>query len=270
MDLTSRYKQTLAQIRARRPTYLLGYGGGMVLLLLAIAISVAQAWYSFVILALAGLAILVYFFVVNLWAYHTLYDDNWIRDTLYELGYLEPTMTLVDVNLGIREFPVALSRRLTTGKVIVLDVYNPLLAPSRVLVRRRGAAERPESDPRLSWRDGSVNLLPLPDNSVQVVTLVQILSELWQEGDRLKLLREAKRILRPGGCLLLAERVQTPINIAVAGPAGLRLSPVSYWHSLLERSDLKVGQSKSLRDLMLCVRADKRLANETRPLPVDP
>ncbi|MFN2224479.1 MAG: methyltransferase domain-containing protein [Chloroflexota bacterium] len=256
-------------MRAQWPIYLFGYGGGIVLLIAVIVISVAQGWYSFVLLALVGLMVLAYFLGVSLWAYHALHDNHSIRDALYEMGELAPTMTVVDINLGLREFPVALSRRMTTGKVIVLDVYNPLLAPKRTRARAHDSAVRPVSDPRLFWRDGNINLLPLPDDSVQAVTLVQVASELWQEGDRLRLLEEINRVLQPGGCLLMAERVQTSINLLVSGPAGLRLAPSGYWLELLERGDFKIRQSKSIRDLILCLRVDKRQVGEARPLPVD-
>lgn len=269
MHFTTRYRRTISHVRSHRPTYGIGYGGGIILLFVVMILSLSQGWHSFVILALVGLLVLLYFLSVTLWAYHSLYDNDNIRDTLYEIGALSPTTTVVDVNLGLRDFPVALSRRLTTGKVIVLDVYNPNLAPNRVLARAHDKAERPPSDPRLSWREASIALLPLPDNSVQIVTMVQTLSELWQEGDRSKLLQEVNRVLQPGGRVLLAERVQTPINLAISGPAGLRLAPVSYWHSLLDRGDFKAGRSRSLRGLMLCLRVDKRLEGESRPLPID-
>ena len=109
MDFTSQYGRTLSYVRSRWPTIIFGYGGGSLFLILAVAVSLSQGWYSFVILALVGLLFLIYFLVVSLWAYHTLYDDNSIRDTLFEIGELSPTMTIVDVSLGHREFPVALS-----------------------------------------------------------------------------------------------------------------------------------------------------------------
>ncbi len=269
MDFTSSYKGALSQVRVRWPTYLFFFGGGSLLLIGLSALSLVQEWYSFVILALAGLLVLLYFLVASLWAYHALYDNTNIRDTLFDIGELNPQVTVVDVNLGLRSFPAALSRRLTTGKVIAIDVYNPQLAPGRPLARAHGQAERPTPDPRLSWRDGSISILPLPDNSVQTVTLVQTVNELWQEGDRLRLLREANRILMPGGCLLVAERARTPFNTVISGPAGLRLRPSSYWLELLQQSDFKVSASRSLRDLILCIRVDKRFPDEITPLPVD-
>ncbi len=269
MDFTNRYARTLNQVRVRWPTYLFLYGAGSLILLIILGLSISQEWYSFVILALVGLLVLLYFLLVSLWSYHTLYDNNSIRDALFELGELTSQSTIVDVNLGLRNFPATFSRRLTTGKVIAVDVYNPQLTPDRALARAHSQAGRPLPDPRLSWRDGNIGLLPLPDNSVQAVTLVQTTSELWQEGDRQQLLQEANRILLPGGCLLLAERVRTPVNLAVTGPSGLRYRPTSYWHEHLQRYDFKVAGSSSLHDLILCIRADKRSPNETEPLQVD-
>jgi SAM-dependent methyltransferase len=269
MDFTSRYKGALRQIRIRWPTYLFFYGGGSALLVGIAAVSLTQEWYSFVILAVAGLLVLLYFLFASLWTYHVLHDNTDIRDALFDIGELNPQVTVVDVNLGLRSFPAALSRRLTTGTVIAIDVYNPQLAPDRVLARAHNQAEHPIPDPRLSWRDGNISLLPLPDNSVQAITIVQTVNELWQEGDRLRLLGEANRILMPGGCLLLAERVRTPFNTLITGPAGLRLKPSSYWLDLLVQSDFKESASKSLRDLILCIRVDKRFPDETKPLPVD-
>lgn len=269
MDFTSRYARTLDHVRAQWPIYFLLYGAGSLALIVILVLSLSQQWYSFVILALAALLVLFYFLAVSLWSYHALYDNYGIRDALFELGKLNSQSTTVDINLGLRDFPAALSRRLTTGKVIAIDVYNPQLTPGRTLARAHNRAERPIPDPRLAWRDGSIGLLPLPDNSVQSVTLVQTASELWQEGDRLQLLREAQRILSPGGCLLLAERVRTPINLVIGGPAGLRRRPASYWLDLLQRCDFKPAGARSIRDLILCIRADKPLPDEAKPLTVE-
>jgi hypothetical protein len=59
------------------------------------------------------------------------------------------------------------------------------------------------------------------------------------------------------------------VNVLVFGPAGLRLPPASYWLELMERSDFKVVGRKSLGELILCFRVDKRREGEQRPLPVD-
>lgn len=269
MDFTSRYAQTLRRLRTRSPNYVIVYGGGSLLLLAIMALSLSQGWYSFAVLAMTAFMILLYFFGASLWSNHILYDSNIIRDTLFELGHLTPRMTIVDINLGLPYFSAALSRRLTTGEVIAIDIYNPQLAPDRALARAHNRADRPQPDPRLSFRAGNINLLPLPDNSVRVVTMLQTVSELWQEGDRRTLLQEVNRILSPGGCLLLAERVRTPLNTVIAGPSGLRYQPSSYWLGLLNRSEFKVGSTQSIRELALCIRADKRDPGEVVPLQFD-
>jgi SAM-dependent methyltransferase len=266
MDFTTRFSGTRGYIRAHRPTYIFGYGGSAFLLAILLWLSTVQGWYSFVTLSLAGLLILTYFFAASLWAAHQLYDGHKIRDSLIKLSGLRPEDTLVHIDLGYRRLPADLSRGFTSGQVIVIDVYNPQLAPSRSLSRAQQQAVKPQEDPRLSWRDGSIDLLPLPDGSISAVTLVETASELWQQGDRIRLLKEVYRILAPGGRLLLAERMQSSTNFAVMGPSGLRLKSAGYWHNLLSENKFVLKDEVSLRDLICCIRADRPTIDQSQQL----
>ncbi len=113
------------------------------------------------------------------------------------------------------------------------------------------------------------SLLPLADGSVPAVTLSEVASEFWQLGDRQQLFKEVFRVLRPGGCILLAERLRTPINLLVNGPAGLRLSPIAYWENLLLEAGFKIEKNVSLNDLICCLRADKPAPIIEGQLPLD-
>ena len=269
MDFTTRFSGTKGYIRTHWPTYILGYGGSAFLLAILLWLSTVQGYYSFVTLSLAGLLILAYFFAASLWAAHQLYDGHKIRDSLFELSGLRPEDTLVHIDLGLRSLPADLSRGFTRGRVIVIDVYNPQLAPSRALARAHQRAVKPQGDPRLSWRDGSIDLLPLPDGSIPAVTLVETASEFWQHGDRIRLLKEVHRILAPGGRLLLAERLRSPTNFAVMGPAGLRLKSAGYWHNLLSENNFVLKDEISLRDLICCMRADRPIDGQAQQLALE-
>jgi ubiquinone/menaquinone biosynthesis C-methylase UbiE len=187
---------------------------------------------------------------MSLWSAHQIYDKQNISQCLVKLGELQPKNTLILIDLGRRQLAIDLCRHMTTGRVIVIDVYNPQMTPSRELARARRQAKRPDPDPRLSWRDGKISLLPLADGSVPAVTLSEVASEFWQLGDRQQLFKEVFRVLRPGGCILLAERLRTPINLLVNGPAGLRLSPIAYWENLLLEAGFKIEKTVSLNDLI--------------------
>ena len=106
---------------------------------------------------------------------------------------------------------------MTTGEMIVVDVYNPQSNSGAALHRARDRARKPQPDPRLTWIDGSIGLLPLPDRSVSAVYVNQILSEFWLPEEQAQLLGEIRRILIPEGRLLIAERIRSQANLLLTG-----------------------------------------------------
>jgi ubiquinone/menaquinone biosynthesis C-methylase UbiE len=269
MELSNRYGGTLGYVKAHWPAYALGYGGAFLAGAMIISVSAMLGWYGFITLSLAALLILVYFFIVSLWAAHRLYDDQVIPEMLVNLGGIGPEGSIVDINAGTRLTAIGLSRRLSTGRVIVIDVYNPQLTPGKALTRIHQRGEHYQSDPRISWHDGSIDLLPLPDGSAETVTLVETASQLWQQGDRDCLIQEIARVLAPGGRLLLAERVASPTNLLVMGPLALRLKSLEYWRKLLEAAALQVNRESHSRELIHCLRADKPLPEILKQLPLE-
>ena len=267
MKRRSRYRGTTRHISANWPTFTALYLGLVVVLFIA-GISLQKGWFSFVPLMLALAIVLVYFLATSLWAAHQLYDLDGLRphDFLFDMGQTKATDTIVYVDFGLRVTPLQLRRRLTTGKIIVVDVYNPQWTKGQALARRREQAPPAPDDPRLVWQTGHFTLFPLPDESVPFVMLNQILSECWQEGDRLRLLKEAKRVLKPNGRLLLAEQTRTQTNWLLYGPAGTRFQPDDYWQELLEKAGFVVRRKQDLHGLIHCFRADKPTAAESRQL----
>lgn len=267
MDRSGRFSGTIGTVYAHWPLYTLAYAG-MIAALILIGVGARQGLLSFIPLGVALLLVQSYFLLASLWAAHQLHDVNGIRphQVLFDMGAIQDTETFVFIDLGTRWPAIELSRRLTTGRVIVVDVYNPQWTTSRALARHRARRPSPPLDPRLTWRDGDVNLIPLPDGSVPAVILSQVLSEFWQHGDRLALLKEIHRILTPGGRLLLAERVRTQTNWLVTGPAALGLPTAGYWQNLLRQAGYHVQKEKDLLGLVYCIRARKPTPAEARQL----
>ena len=270
MKRSTRYRGTTRHISANWPVFAVLYGG-LVAVLFISGISLQKGWLSFVPLMMALGIILVYFLLTMLWAANKLYDLDGLRpyDVLFDMGQVGATDTIVYIDLGLRVTPLRLRRRLTTGKVIVVDVYNPQWTTGQALVRARAQAPPPPDDPRLVWQNGRFNLLPLPDQSVPFVMLDQILSQCWQEGDRLRLLKEANRILTPNGRLLLTEQIRTQTNWLVYGPGGVRFRPIEYWQELLQEAGFVVRRHQNLHGLSHCFRADKPSGSEARQLALD-
>ena len=168
-----------------------------------------------------------------------------------------PDDRVVCIDLGLRATAVSIAERLTAGQVTVIDVYNPQSNPGTPLRRGRGRARKPDPDPRLDWIDGSIQLLPLPDRSVRLVFMNQILSEFWLPEERAELLEEVRRILVPEGRLLLAERNRGRSNLLFTGLVTSAWPPAETWRDSLIKADFRIQREESVRGLVYCVRADK-------------
>ena len=262
-----RFKGTKTYILANWPRFVLLYLG-IVMALIVIGVSAMQGLLSFIPLATAVLLILIYFIVAGIWEARQRYDFDGLtpHHVLFDMGQIAATERFVYVDLGLQTPAIGLSRRLTTGQVVVIDIYNPQWTVSSWLVRWRAQQPHPPADPRLSWRDGSLNLLPLPDESVNTVMLCHVAGEFWQDGDRLTLLKEAYRILKPRGQLLLAESVRSQTNWLVKGFSGINLPQANEWHQWLTQSGYRIRQTKHLGGLSYCVRAQKPTPAEAQQL----
>jgi SAM-dependent methyltransferase len=265
----SRYSGTIRAIYADWPSYAFIYSG-IVISLIIIGVSAQRSWIGLIPLSLALLIILLYFLFTLLWLAHLENDRNGLNPhhVLFDLGQIRADDSFVIIDLGIRTRAIDLARRLTTGKAIVVDVYNPQWTKNQALIRYRSRLQTPQSDPRLVWRNGSSNLLPLPDKSVTAVIVCQVMSEFWQEGDRLQLLLEIYRVLSENGRLLLAEQVRTRSTWLLKGPIALNLAPAEYWHGLLNRGGFRVRRQQVLNDIIYCIRADKPTFADARQLPL--
>lgn len=264
-----RYRGTLASARARWPTFLLVYAA-LVAGLSLIMVSAQQGWWSLVPFFLVLLLPLLYFTLASLWAAHKIYDPGGLRPhhVLFEMAQIQENHTLAYIDLASRHRAIELAQRLTSGQVIVIDVYSPQWAPGRALARQRERMSTAPTDPRLDWRSGEIGLMPLPDHSVSTAIVCLVMNEFWQHGDRQVLLKEVHRILKPNGRVLVAERARSRANWLVMGPMAIGLPSLEQWRRLLVAAGFQLRSERELEGLIHCFRADKptRSAGEQLPL----
>lgn len=262
-----RFSGTRTFILANWPRFALLYVG-MVAALIVVGLSAMRGWLSFIPLATAVFIILVYFMGAGIWEARQRYDLDGVtpHHVLFDMGQLPATERFAYIDLGLQRQAIGLSRRLTTGKIIVIDIYNPQWTISPWLVRWHAQQPPPAPDPRLSWREGHLTLFPLPDESIGTVMICHIAGEFWQDGDREALLREAYRVLKPQGQLLLAESVRSHTNWLIKGLAGFGLPTADYWRRLLQRTGYRIRSEKNLGGLSYCVRAQKPTPAEAQQL----
>jgi len=113
---------------------------------------------------------------------------------------LEPGMTVVEVGPGKGSYTLEVARRVAPGMVYACDI-SPFVVER---LRRRAECE---GIGNVETRIDNVHNLNFDDDSVDRVLMIATLGEI---PDPVAVLRECRRILRPGGLVCLSELLPDP------------------------------------------------------------
>jgi len=112
-------------------------------------------------------------------------------DLLALLDLLDPEWVVGDLGCGTGHIAEALSP--AVGRVIAIDESGPMLAAARV---------RLDGAPNVELREGHIEALPLEDACLDVAILFLVAHFI---SDPAKAMQEVRRVLKPGGRLLIVD-----------------------------------------------------------------
>src|SRR5713101_6007951 len=114
--------------------------------------------------------------------------EGYARDLIERARPIGPSDRILDLGCGIGLVAAILRERLGgAAKIVGFDPSRAMIEKARLLA------------PEMDWRDGDVMALPFPADSFDLVVCQDMLRFV---PDRVRALREVRRILSPGGRLL--------------------------------------------------------------------
>lgn len=128
---------------------------------------------------------------------HSLWQDVRWRNFAVRQARVNPGETVLDVACGTGDLTQAFART-AAAKVTGLDFTPAMLDFARVKQRSLPA----DIAPKVTYIEGDAMALPLPDASVDVVSIAFGIRNV---SDSMRALREFARVLRPGGRLVILE-----------------------------------------------------------------
>ena len=124
--------------------------------------------------------------------------DTYWRHCLVKAVRRERPASVLDLATGSGDVAFALERALPRGvRVVGMDFCAPMLAEAE-----RKKCARPGAHGALEFLQGDALAIPLADGQFDAVTIAFGLRNM---ADRARCLCEIRRVLRPGGCLLVLE-----------------------------------------------------------------
>jgi ubiquinone/menaquinone biosynthesis C-methylase UbiE len=140
-------------------------------------------------------------------AFMTLIIDNPFRrrfiqspDTIADRMGLEPGMTVVEVGPGKGSYTFAVARRVAPGTVYACDIQPAVVEGLRARAASEGVAN-------VDARVEDAYAFSFGDDTVDRVLMIACLPEIPEP---VRVLRECRRILRPGGLVCLSELLPDP------------------------------------------------------------
>jgi len=155
----------------------------------------------------------------------TVYEIEHHREAI-QLADIQPGEDVLEVACGTGRATVELADRLgPAGKLVALDISEAMLGHARRKAEERGLIDR------IDFRLGNARDLPLPGSSFDLL-YNSYMFDLIAEEDFPPILEEFKRVLRPGGRLVLLNMSKdslrrTPYEMAYSAVRLFPCRPVS-------------------------------------------
>src|ERR1700676_1846378 len=143
-----------------------------------------------------------------------------LREQLLDQLELNGDEKVLDIGCGRGLLAIGAAKRLKTGKVTGIDVWNPQeLSGNSADAAKENAKPEGVAD-RVRFETGDARKLVFPDNLYDVVISANALHALADDHEREQALKEMLRVLKPGGRLVIFDTAETGYYAEVLRESG--------------------------------------------------
>lgn len=206
---------------------------------------VSEGWpFVFLTLVLLGSG---YFLTVSLLASHWVYD----RSDLYRFRWLDRitetrlARKTVLCHSGFDEVSELLRDEMGNAKWTVLDHYDPARMSEPSIRRARKALPPLEGTVAVPFDDWG-----LADDDADMVFGILAIHEFRSVDERKTWFDEARRVLAPGGSIVVVEHVRDLANFVAYGPGFLHFHSVRSWRESWEGAGLRLVRAFRITPLV--------------------
>jgi ubiquinone/menaquinone biosynthesis C-methylase UbiE len=128
---------------------------------------------------------------------------------------------VLDVGTGTGRTAIQMAKRLTTGKLVGIDIWDMMELSGNSPERAYKNAEIEGVKDKVEFKFGNVLEIPFDDDVFDIVTCSSVLNNLHREKDRIKALKEILRVLKPKGKLMLLEPLRNFRMFCAFTPLGV-------------------------------------------------
>lgn len=121
--------------------------------------------------------------------------------------------------------------------MVGIDIYSGMSGNSPDQAYRNAELEGVIN--RVEFKYGNILEIPYPDNTFDMVTAGSVLHELREEEDKIKALKEIRRVLKPGGKFITVELLRDAKMFFAMLFFAFVWKPKQYWTNLLEKTGFK-------------------------------
>jgi SAM-dependent methyltransferase len=228
--------------------------GGPTALALAVA-GLAVPWRPLVVAALALLVAGALVFLVSLHGIYRMYGPPSARyvSRLLQLGGIGDRAVIADLHIGTWRHSHLLAELRPAATIYSVNCWDAAGPPSEANVQQLHELEGQPQHPSFEAMAADGGMVPLADGTCDAVVLGFGIHEIPPGGPRERLFDEARRMLRPGGRLLLFEHLVDVENFVIFGPGIAHWPRRRDWLALLKPRFAEIAHVRARQALDLFI-----------------